>query len=776
MLQRELLPLDSAALSQWVDNSADSINLLSNCRPLDYFETPTFFWHTPHPVYADTAWAQRFTLNFPETLESIELLIYDEGNGTFGNDDLYVTLYEDNGFGLPGNELARVTVPAGTYPAYPAPTVVDFSSFGFVLYPEFHVAFSTSAIQGEDYENLISSDLNQGTFRSSGSGDPNSPGWYKMNDWWNVDINFCITVVTCGGEYPFPNCPLRHCLTGSIQNWPLPDGLGNRAHAQRFEIVSDTCALGDLFLSMIWPSDEPGLPLYTHNSEIQIFADSAGLPGELLGSRTIGPVEYTKAGLTKPGGPRTLRLNLIPLNIAVSDHYWIAVSSLAPDSMSGIRVMTDFGGGGCNFGLAQKNDNWELVSSSWSLPPDIAASIWIGECCTPPTLIEVPFDRTSIGLAIEASHDGDTILVHPGTYSENIVLINRNLKILSLFAFTGDSTYIDSTIIRGNSHESTVAIVGNQNDSTTIAGFTITHRGSFLGRGVFCDGSSPSISQNKIINNNESGILCSNGSNAKFTANLIKNNHDDRGGGIEITNSNPVFISNHFIGNSAQTGGVAYCFEGGFTMTDCVLQDNSALHGSIIYGSRSEINFVNCTFVQNVASQTGAFNFVDSQIEFDSSILAFNQAPLSIWYCEGPITNQSIHCSNLFGNSGGDWNFCGTVIDSTDNFSLNPLFCNPFSGDFQLNQHSPCAAANSLCGTLIGALDVGCDYLCGDATGDGALNLSDIVFLHQYYFECGALPAYFSAGDANCNGKIDIGDIVYLAAHLNSSGPPPCCP
>jgi len=72
----------------------------------------------------------------------------------------------------------------------------------------------------------------------------------------------------------------------------------------------------------------------------------------------------------------------------------------------------------------------------------------------------------------------------------------------------------------------------------------------------------------------------------------------------------------------------------------------------------------------------------------------------------------TIDCCDLFGNEGGNSPTCfPDFFNTTNNFSLNPLFCDPDSDDFQLYSISPCAPGNaSGCGQ-IGALGVGCEAL-----------------------------------------------------------------
>lgn len=71
---------------------------------------------------------------------------------------------------------------------------------------------------------------------------------------------------------------------------------------------------------------------------------------------------------------------------------------------------------------------------------------------------------------------------------------------------------------------------------------------------------------------------------------------------------------------------------------------------------------------------------------------------------------------------------------------------------------------------------VTCPFLCGDAAGDGTVNVADAIYLITYIFKEGFAPQPMAAGDANCDGLVNIGDAVYLVNFVFRSGPAPCCP
>jgi len=76
--------------------------------------------------------------------------------------------------------------------------------------------------------------------------------------------------------------------------------------------------------------------------------------------------------------------------------------------------------------------------------------------------------------------------------------------------------------------------------------------------------------------------------------------------------------------------------------------------------------------------------------------------------------------------------------------------------------------------TLSLAACVSCQ--CGDANGDGSINISDAVFLIQYIFAGGPAPNPLCRGDANGDGSVNISDAVYLIQYIFAGGPAPHCP
>ncbi|MEZ5357868.1 MAG: S8 family serine peptidase [Candidatus Zixiibacteriota bacterium] len=67
------------------------------------------------------------------------------------------------------------------------------------------------------------------------------------------------------------------------------------------------------------------------------------------------------------------------------------------------------------------------------------------------------------------------------------------------------------------------------------------------------------------------------------------------------------------------------------------------------------------------------------------------------------------------------------------------------------------------------------DPPCGDANGDGSINVGDINFIIDYVFHGGPAPNPLSSGDVNGDNAVNIGDGIYLTKYIFQFGPPPVC-
>jgi hypothetical protein len=72
----------------------------------------------------------------------------------------------------------------------------------------------------------------------------------------------------------------------------------------------------------------------------------------------------------------------------------------------------------------------------------------------------------------------------------------------------------------------------------------------------------------------------------------------------------------------------------------------------------------------------------------------------------------------------------------------------------------------------LGVIEVG--QAKGDLTGDGQVDIGDVIYLVNYLYKSGPAPNPPDIGDVNCDGYTNLGDVVHLVNYLYRGGPAPC--
>ena len=130
--------------------------------------------------------------------------------------------------------------------------------------------------------------------------------------------------------------------------------------------------------------------------------------------------------------------------------------------------------------------------------------------------------------------------------------------------------------------------------------------------------------------------------------------------------------------------------------------------------------------------------------------------------------------NDVWGNFNGE-NYIACE-PGTGDISCEPEFCDTTNDNYYLFSTS-CCVGEGQNGEDMGAFGVGCwSYVCGDANGDGIINVGDVVYLVSYLYRNGPAPSPVEVGDCNCDGIVNLGDIVYLVNYLYKNGPSPGCP
>jgi parallel beta-helix repeat protein len=309
------------------------------------------------------------------------------------------------------------------------------------------------------------------------------------------------------------------------------------------------------------------------------------------------------------------------------------------------------------------------------------------------TIINVPDDYPTIQQGIDASSDGDTVLVEPDVYYENINFNGHNAVLASLFLTTGDTVYVLNTVIDGDRAGSVITFESGEDSTAQVVGFTIRNgygHGSYpryCAGGITCwDDSNPTIANNIISGNTAywagGGISCSY-SSPTITRNAISNNEGgDEGGAIRCLSSNPMISDNWIEGNWAYAGGGMCLGESSPTIVNNTIIRNSCYtNGGGIWSASNS----NPTINDNTISNNSAYGFcgvgggicIDrSQPTIKNNVINGNVAQYGAGVACGEsapnMTNNTI-TGNLARGPGPDYGYGGGLFCVV---SSNPAITN----------------------------------------------------------------------------------------------------
>ncbi len=102
-------------------------------------------------------------------------------------------------------------------------------------------------------------------------------------------------------------------------------------------------------------------------------------------------------------------------------------------------------------------------------------------------VFHVPDEYNTIQEAVNSTfEDGDTVLVAPGVYVENVYFAGMNITVASYILTTDDPAYIDSTVIDGDTLDCVVSFNNHEGEQALLRGFTIRNGLQNFGGGIDC--------------------------------------------------------------------------------------------------------------------------------------------------------------------------------------------------------------------------------------------------------------------------------------------------
>ncbi len=355
--------------------------------------------------------------------------------------------------------------------------------------------------------------------------------------------------------------------------------------------------------------------------------------------------------------------------------------------------------------------------------------------------IDVPAGQPTIQGAINAASNGDTVLVAPGTYHENI---NFEGKAITVTSSGGPLV----TTVNGSGNGPVVQFVSGEGSGSVLSGFTITNggaggivvfnaapmiRGNVITQNVACNwgggiyvnsnlfpGPSAVIEGNQITENvvgngcsggGGGGIAVTSTGSTQITGNTISGNSvvaGDDGGGIYLFGVTTPIVENNVITNNSamfsggQGGGIYIVPDASNEVTENVqiiqnlIFGNTADYGGGVYvgSGYGNVIFTSNTIADNNGSYGGSGVFLGvyfAATQYYNNLIIGAPGESAVYgSCQG--ASVTIFNNDLLapGANGIQTSGCDVIgsLGTNGNISANPLFLDGTS-DFHLQYGSP---------------------------------------------------------------------------------------
>ena|GEM_PF-3025953 len=366
------------------------------CEAFAYHDgIPFWFWPIPDD-YGDDFFNMRFTPNVDEDcrLATVALMFFADGSTVVSADGIEIIVWDDDGFGFPGVEKGRISVPASQMVFYPYWVVVDFSSYDWhFINDEFHVGY-TVVDQVSDVYAVLSDEGTTGTLRSS---EFYLGLWGTMYNDWGLDVNFLIEADLCCTGGAVANCDAYNYGTY------IPTG---------YMTIPD--AYGDDFFNERFTNIDPSLPCTLVNAYIGLYAaGSIDVTGEGInlivwddngsGLPVDPPVQVVNVPTSQISWyPSETVVDLRPYNLVYNpgEEFHIGYTTVNQGAGNVMAILSDDGSGPPEYRSSEYWAGiWGTLMDDWGTDYDfiITAEVCFGEEVPPPVCDWIFYNGAAAG-------------------------------------------------------------------------------------------------------------------------------------------------------------------------------------------------------------------------------------------------------------------------------------------------------------------------------------------------------------------------------------------
>ena len=348
-------------------------------------------------------------------------------------------------------------------------------------------------------------------------------------------------------------------------------------------------------------------------------------------------------------------------------------------------------------------------------------------------------DFTTIQSAIDAAADGDVIEIAAGNY-----LVEQTIdtvgKAITLRGSVDSETGETLTILDGQGATRVLQCLSGEGPDTVFENLVFKSGVQKQGGGMYCDGSSPTITNCTFTNNfaiSGGGMYLTRGSAPSITNCRFTNNAANyRGGGIyNIDGCAPFITDSTFTGNNAvnRGGGLSNFNDSPARLTRCTFTNNAAGDGGGgIDNNNSCPTIIECTFTFN--STTGRGGGV---LNSTGSII-FTPTFTNCTFTENHATEGGggMHSSNTI-----------PILIGTRACENTPDQLTRSYADFG--------------GNCISDVCLDCDTCPGDLGGDGDVGGADLTILLNQW----GCTGEDCTADVDGNGTVDGADLTTILSN-----------